>query len=819
MPATETRHPTPDTRTSALETRTYSNLLKDTIAAATRTLNKPWCLSVFVDNAGIIDFADGYGVAFKVETHNHPSAIEPYGGAATGIGGVIRDIVGCGLAAKPIANTDVFCFAMPDLPLEKIPRGILHPRRVAKGVVAGVRDYGNRMGIPTVNGAVYFDPRYLGNPLVYCGCLGLIPKDKIHKAARPGDIVLVVGGRTGRDGIHGATFSSAELTDTHAEEFAHAVQIGNAITEKKFTDVILQARDYPGGCLYNAITDCGAGGLSSAVGEMAEKIGAQVDLEKVPLKYAGLRYDEIWISEAQERMVLAVPPEKLETILALFAAEDVEATVIGRFRDDGKLVLRYAGMQVGQIDCHFLHNGVPGLSRTATWARQTPRPPKTSHVSIYDEKAPLPERLLKLLGHPTLASKHWVVRQYDHEVQGGSALKPLTGKDNDGPGDAAIVRPLLHSRRGVAIGNGLCPHWSDWDPYWMAVASVDEAIRNVICAGAEPGRIAILDNFCWGKTDDPQVLGALVRAAQGAHDAAVAFDTPFISGKDSLNNEFALDPADARSLGFERPRISIPGTLLISAIGIVEDVRQASSMDLKGAGNLLVLVGPSWAWPDPAGNLPFDWDTARNVHLAVSSLIRSGQVASAHDCSEGGILVAVAEMCLAGRRGATLDVRGIASLQAPEAGDQRPVAGSLSAAQPPSAVGGTPGSLPAGGRGVVPQPSVLGPASWASWAPGATPAVFAGVVSADMRPIGPKWSAPSVALDKWLLAEAPSRYVIEVCPSQLREVTAALGGVPWVALGVTGEMGQPLTVQGAEGRPGCVALDDLCRAWRKPLDW
>ncbi len=653
--ATEPRTLNPEPRLAQAEYR-YTNLIKETVAAATRRLNKPWCLSVFVDNAGIIDFDDGYGVAFKVETHNHPSAIEPYGGAATGIGGVIRDIIGCGLAAKPIANTDVFCFAMPDVPLEKIPRGILHPRRIAKGVVAGVRDYGNRMGIPTVNGAVYFDPRYLGNPLVYCGCLGLIPKDKIEKASQPGDIVLVVGGRTGRDGIHGATFSSAELTDTHAEEFAHAVQIGNAITEKKFTDVILQARDHASGCLYNAITDCGAGGLSSAVGEMAEKIGAEVDLEKVPLKYAGLRYDEIWISEAQERMVLAVPPAKLDTILALFAAEDVEATVIGRFRYDGRIILRYAGKQVGDIDCHFLHNGVPGLNKVATWNRTTPRPPKESHVAIYSEKAGLAEKLLKLLGHPTLASKHWVIRQYDHEVQGGSSLKPLTGKENDGPGDAAIIRPLLNNRMGVAIANGLCPHWSDWDPYWMAVASVDEAIRNVTCAGADPARIAILDNFCWGKPDDPEMLGSFVRAAQGAHDAAVAYDAPFISGKDSFNNEFSLDPADAKKLGFPKPRISIPGTLLISAIGIVQDVSQAATLDLKAAGNLLILVGPNWSWPDPAGQLPFDWQTARAVHLAVSQLVRAKQVASAHDCSEGGILTAVAEMAIAGRRGATLDV-------------------------------------------------------------------------------------------------------------------------------------------------------------------
>ncbi len=481
---------------------------------------------------------------------------------------------------------------------------------------------------------------------------------------------------------------------------------------------------------------------------MAEKIGAEVDLEKVPLKYAGLRYDEIWISEAQERMVLSVPPENLDTILALFAAEDVEATVIGKFRDDGKLLLRYAGQQVGQIDCDFLHNGVPGMSKTATWTRKAPQPPRTSHVTIYTEKTGLSDKLLKLLAHPTLASKHWVIRQYDHEVQGGSAVKPLTGKQNDGPSDAAVIRPLLSNRKGVAIANGLCPHWSDWDPYWMAVASVDEAIRNVICGGAAPDKIAILDNFCWGKTDDPEMLGSLVRAAQGAHDAAVAFDAPFISGKDSLNNEFALDPADAAKLGFPKPRISIPGTLLISAIGIVEDVAQAASMDLKAAGNLLLLVGPNWSWPDPAGNLPFDWHTARAVHLAVSSLIRNKQVTSVHDCSEGGILTAVAEMCLAGRRGAKIDL-----------------------------------------------------------------------TTSEAKSFLPAGASSGFDVETWLLAEAPSRYILEVSPAQLKTVAATLTSVPWATIGRTGETNDPLTVQTTPSQSVALTVDDLHSAWHTTLDW
>src|SRR5688572_13370136 len=462
---------------------------------------KDFCLSVFKDNAGVIAFDETDAVCFKVETHNHPSAIEPYGGAATGIGGCIRDVLGTGLAARPIANTNVFCVAFPDAgssiatrksKIANLPKGVIHPKRILQQVVAGVRDYGNRMGIPTVNGAVYFDDRYLGNPLVFCGCVGLIPRDKIDKAAQPGDAIVVMGGRTGRDGIHGATFSSAELTDTHADEFSHAVQIGNAITEKKMADVILQARDLN---LFNAITDCGAGGLSSAVGEMGEKIGAEVDLDKVPLKYAGLRYEEIWISEAQERMVLSVPREKLKELPELSSSEDVEATVIGTFGTPAEeLVLRYEGTDVGRLSMTFLHHGIPVPTRKAV-VRETPQrdtgvPPmpatSTAGGSQYSTSAStrdgrearvtLKQQLLEQLAHPNVASKHWVIRQYDHEVQGGSVIKPLTGPLQIGPSDAAVLRPKLGSSRGVALGCGLAPHVAD--PYEMAIASIDEAIRN-----------------------------------------------------------------------------------------------------------------------------------------------------------------------------------------------------------------------------------------------------------------------------------------------------------------------------------------------------
>ena len=323
------------------EPEQIDGLFPSYIQRATEEIAKSWCVSVFSDNAGIIEFDEQFNLVFKVETHNHPSAIEPYGGAGTGIGGVIRDSLGTGLGAKPILNTDVFCFGMPDTPYSQLPKGTLHPKRVFKGVVAGVRDYGNRMGIPTANGAILFDSRYTANPLVFCGNVGLIPRNRCDKSVEPGDLVVAIGGQTGRDGIHGATFSSAELDDT-SESLGSVVQIGNPIMEKKIVDALLQARDRN---LYRSITDCGAGGFSSAVGEMGEHIGAEVHLERVSLKYEGLAPWEIWLSEAQERMVIAVPPENLEELMDIMEAEVVEATVLGSFTDTHRLQVFYEGVR------------------------------------------------------------------------------------------------------------------------------------------------------------------------------------------------------------------------------------------------------------------------------------------------------------------------------------------------------------------------------------------------------------------------------------------------------------------------------------------
>jgi phosphoribosylformylglycinamidine synthase II len=620
------------------------NLLKSTVMKVTEELEKPWCLSVFRDNAGVIDFDGRYAICFKVETHNHPSALEPYGGAATGIGGVIRDIMGTGLGAKPILNTDVFCFAPPDFPYDKLPCGVLHPRRIFKGVRAGVADYGNRLGIPTLNGAILFDERYIGNPLVFCGTVGLLPASMSQRGRQQaGDLVVLVGGRTGRDGIHGVTFASGELTKESEAISSSSVQIGDPITEKKLIDVLIKARDRG---LYGRITDCGGGGLSSAVGEMAEETGVRIYLERVPLKYLGLSYTEIWISESQERMVLAVPPNTVDQLLSLFQSEEVEATVIGEFTDTRRLELFYEGNLVGDLNMRFLHKGLPELEKEAVW--ELPQ-----HIEPdFPQPADLRDDLLSILSSWNVCSKEWVIRQYDHEVQGGSVLKPLTGVNNDGPSDAAIVRPILDSDRGIVVANGINPKYGDIDPYWMAASAVDEALRQVVAVGGSLRRVALLDNFCWGNPDKPDRLGGLVRAAQACYDVALGYETPFISGKDSLYNEFET----------EKESICIPHTLLISAVAVMDNVERAVTMDCKREGDLVYIIGTTWSELGGSqyygihgyvGNRVPRVDSKKGKRLmdALSVAIEKGLVRACHDLSEGGIGVAAAEMAFAGSLG------------------------------------------------------------------------------------------------------------------------------------------------------------------------
>jgi phosphoribosylformylglycinamidine synthase subunit PurSL len=630
------------------EGRIIDNLLKTTIKAATEKIAHPFCLSVFHDNAGVVRFDDRYGLAIKVETHNHPSAIEPFGGAGTGIGGVIRDVLGTGLGAKPVANLDVFCVGPLDLGADRVPKGALHPLRTLRGVVAGVRDYGNPMGIPTVNGAVVFDERYVGNPLVYAGTVGLIPVDKIAKEVLPGDKIVAIGGRTGRDGIHGATFSSLELHEDSERVDAGAVQIGNAITEKKVADVVIAARDRG---LFRAITDCGAGGFSSAVGEMGEKTGARVDLARAPLKYEGLSPAEIWISEAQERMVLAVPPAHVAALGALCKEEDVEMAVLGEFTATGRLEVVHGDVVHADVAMSFLHDGLPRTTLDAAF-----EPPPVDDTPLA-EREDFTADLLRALSDPNVASKEWIIRQYDHEVLGGSVIKPLVGTRGHGPSDAAVVAPVVGSTRGFALGNGINPRYGDLDPAAMAEAAIDEAVRNVVSVGADPSQIAILDNFSWGNTSKPDRLGAMVRCCFGCRDAAIALGTPFVSGKDSLNNEYQVGDKTIR----------IPHTLLVTALGVVPDVRRCTTMDLKGPGHRLFVVGGTknelggslrTKLEGRLGARPprLDGPRAKRLFAALHAAIDAGLVRSCHDLSEGGLMVAAAESVLAGEVGATIDL-------------------------------------------------------------------------------------------------------------------------------------------------------------------
>lgn len=662
--------PQPDTCT----TQQIDGLLRTLIRGATERVAKPWVRSAFVDNAGIIAFDEAWDLAFKVETHNHPSALEPFGGANTGVGGVVRDILG--VSARPIANTDVLCFGPPDLPPAELPHGVLHPRRIAEGVIHGIEDYGNKMGIPTVNGAICYHSGYTANPLVFCGCLGLLPRGSHPTSPQPHDLIVVIGGRTGRDGLRGATFSSMEMDQTTSEIAGSAVQIGHPINEKQIQEVVLRARDEQ---LYHAITDCGAGGLASAVGEMGQHIGARVQLETVPLKYPGLRPWEIWLSEAQERMVLAVPAAHWPRIQEICAGQDVEAVCIGEFEPTERLRLFTGEIPVGDLAMTFLHNGIPRRQMKAAWTALSPAPPEQPASQIASPAVEIAPTLLALLAHPDIRSKEAVVRRYDHEVQGGTVVKPLVGTHNHGPGNAAVLvpldtlagsnsipptsPPLPTGGRGVALSVGIAPAYGEHDPYAMAWAAIDEAMRNLVAVGGDPDYAALLDNFCWGNPTLPDRLGSLVRCAQGCYDGAIAYNAPFISGKDSLNNEYT---------GSDGRKHAIPGTLLISAVAIVPDVSRTVTMDLKAAGNLLYLVGDTREelagshYAQIAGNAQGNAiippqpvpDALERLH-ALHGAIAGGLVQACHDCSEGGIGVALAEMSLAGALGATLDLASI----------------------------------------------------------------------------------------------------------------------------------------------------------------
>jgi phosphoribosylformylglycinamidine synthase len=651
------------------EDTVVDSIFKTHIMTPTHDMQKEvdWLLSVFHDNSGVIAWDDEWSVCMKAETHNSPSALDPYGGAMTGIVGVNRDILGTGLGARPIANTDVFCFGPPDWE-GQLPENLFHPSRVLRGVHAGVRVGGNESGIPTVNGAIVFDDRYIGKPLVYCGTVGIMPRTlpdgrPSHiKTPVAGDIVYMVGGRVGYDGIHGATFSSLELTE---ESPSSAVQIGDPITQKKMLDMVLEARDAG---LITCITDNGAGGLSSSIGEMAEYTnGCEIDLAKVPLKQAGLSPWEILVSESQERMTIAVKPEDKEAFESLAALHEVEATAVATFTSTGMFHVRYDDATVAYLPIEFLHDGVPQLELESEWIR--PQPPVFSPPS----EANHTQLLLDMLKRPNIASKETWVRQYDHEVIAQTAIKPFVGVERDGPGDAGVIAPLHGNPHGLVISCGIAPRYSDLDAGAMAAAAIDEAVRNAVCVGLDVDKMAGLDNFCWpdpiesAKTPDGRFkLAQLVRANRELERVCRAYRLPCVSGKDSMKNDYGSGPE----------KISIPPTLLFSLFGDHPDVRFSATSDFKHAGDRIYLVGSSAQEMGACelaymmqenglaegigGEVPQLLHPEKNLvtYRALSETIRQGWVRTAHDCSEGGLAVALAEMCIGGRVGASVDIDG-----------------------------------------------------------------------------------------------------------------------------------------------------------------
>ncbi|MGH9135154.1 MAG: phosphoribosylformylglycinamidine synthase subunit PurL [Ilumatobacteraceae bacterium] len=608
----------------------------------TDAIDAPFVRSAFVGNAGIVSFRPGTTIALKAETHNHPSAVEPFGGANTGVGGVIRDVLGAG--HRPIAITDILCFGPPDTPLAAVPAGAVHPLRIRERVIDGVADYGNKIGLPTVAGAVLYDPAYTTNPLVFAGCIGVADDRAWPAGPQAGDRVVVLGGRTGRDGIRGATFSSLTMDATTGAVAGASVQIGDPVTEKLLIDVLVGAEH-----LYTAITDCGAGGLSSAVGEMAEHVGADVELDLVPLKYAGLEPWEIWLSEAQERMVVAVPPARLGELRERCRVHGVELADIGSFSGDGRLVVRSHGVSVLDLDLGFLHDGRPQRRMTAVLPAPARHP---TGRTVADPRG----ALLALLSHRNIASKATTIHRYDHEILGATAVRPLVGIGCDAPADG-VVLAAPGDGDGLAIGIGVNPWYGLHDPEAMAYAAVDEAIRNIVAVGADPDRVALLDNFSWGDPRRQSTLGDLVVAVDGCCAAAEAHGAPFVSGKDSLNNEYT---------GADGERHAVPPTLVITAAGHVPDAEACVTPDLAAAGDVLCLLGGTRAEfagshldlvlgePAEPGAVPAPDRGAprryRNLHRA----IRAGLVRACHDVSEGGLAVALAEMCIGGRLGATV---------------------------------------------------------------------------------------------------------------------------------------------------------------------
>ncbi len=641
-----------------------NGLFKEFIKQPTYDLNKPWAVSLFDDNAGVVRFREGMDICIKVETHNSPSALDPYGGALTGILGVNRDIMGTGLGARPVANTDVFCVGMPDE--TELPKGLLHPEEILKGIHRGVMDGGNKSGIPTVNGAIYFEESFSGKPLVYCGTVGVIPptiqgRDACKKGQRPGDLVVMVGGAVGIDGVHGATASSLVMDKSTT---LGMVQIGDPFTQKRVMDFLIAARDR---LLYNSITDNGAGGLSSSVGEMSGTTnGAILNLETVPLKYPGLMPWQILVSESQERMTLSVPKENWDALSQLAKIYQVDATAVGEFTNDGKFLCKFHDKTVADIDLSFLHDGLPKMELKArfegsyeSWKKNK----KNKNITVSNHR----ELMHELLSHPTIASKEKWIRQYDHEVQGGTVVKPMEGLSPSAPNDAGVIWYGAHGvegNDGFAVASGLCPHFSIDDTYLMTQMAVDEAVRNLMCHGVDPEKVALVDNFCWPdptpgeKNPDAEFkLAQLVRSCMALKEMMGIYRMPLVSGKDSMKNDYHG----------ERTKISVLPTLLVTALGHVPDVRNVPKSQARKK-QLIYRVGLKQYetyfghFLHGLADLPrnndqtFDWKAIRSLYTKIFQANNLNLISGAHDISEGGMLVCLFETLLLENLGMNLEI-------------------------------------------------------------------------------------------------------------------------------------------------------------------
>ncbi|MDD5503006.1 MAG: phosphoribosylformylglycinamidine synthase subunit PurL [Candidatus Thermoplasmatota archaeon] len=608
-------------------------------------LNQPYVIDK--GDAGVVEFDDKHAYAIRIESHNHPSAIEPYGGAATGIGGIIRDVLCMG--AKPIALADPLFFGPMDTPIENVPAGIKHPKYLVSGVVAGIRDYGNRVGIPTVAGSVTFDESYVGNCLVNVACVGIAKKSQLvtNSAKHVGDYLVLVGGNTGRDGIHGANFASVEITSKTEEKDRSSVQLGDPITKEPVIHVCVECAEKG---LLAGMKDLGAGGLSCVTGELCLQggFGAEVHLDRVPLKEADMAPWEMWVSESQERMMMAVEEKNLQKVLDICKLWDVPATPIGRAIKDKVTRIYYKGVKIFEVDLDFLTKG-PEYNRPCKLpqvpiAREAPKKAGRKFKSHS-------EALLALLSDHNICSKDWVIRQYDHEVQGRTIIKPLQGKMNkNGPGDATVLKPVEDSYRGLAISISSTPFITAIDPYQGGLGVIDEMCRNLAAVGAVPHSYTNCLNF--GNPEKAERFGVFHEAVRGLGDASRAMSIPCPSGNVSLYNE--------------SHHSSIKPTMSVLGAGIVEDIRQCVTTDFKSEGNSIYILGKTREefggssysrLTGNEGNVPkVDLDILKKSVPAVVKAIRSGCIAACHDVSDGGLGVAVAEMCIGGDVGAEIDL-------------------------------------------------------------------------------------------------------------------------------------------------------------------